>query len=257
MTMELNIASLVTPLLTVGLRVSGLMLFAPLFGSAAIPVRIKAVLVIAVTAVLYPSLAGRIAGAPVAQWPLVVIHELVVGVAVGIAANLVFDAVQMAGQVLSIQMGYSLVNILDPQTQVESTVVALFHQTVAMLVFLSLNVHHALLRVIANSFEYLPVGAAQIRPFFTAAVLKIGGSVFSLGMQIAAPVLAATLVADIVIGLMGKASPQMPLMLLGPAIKSMLGVAVLLGAVKYWPDLLDGWFLNSLKYAEHLLRLAR
>ncbi|MGA9568384.1 MAG: flagellar biosynthetic protein FliR, partial [Candidatus Korobacteraceae bacterium] len=192
-----------------------------------------------------------------AQWPLVVIHELVVGVAVGIAANLVFDAVQMAGQVLSIQMGYSLVNILDPQTQVESTVVALFHQTVAMLVFLSLNVHHALLRVIANSFEYLPVGTAQVRPLFTSAVLKIGGSVFSLGMQIAAPVLAATLVADIVIGLMGKASPQMPLMLLGPAIKSMLGVAVLLGAVKYWPDLLDGWFLNSLTYAERLLRLAR
>lgn len=255
--MKLNLDSLIVPMLTVGLRVSGLMLFAPLFGSAAIPTRIKAVLVIAVTAVLYPALAARVAVVSVPQWPLVVVHELVVGIALGIAANLVFDAVQLAGQVLSIQMGYSLVNILDPQTQVESTVVAMFHQTIAMLVFLSLNVHHALLRVVAKSFEYLPVGAANIRPLFTSAVLKIGGSVFSLGMQIAAPVLAATLVADLVIGLMGKASPQMPLMLLGPAVKSMLGVAVLLGVIRYWPELLDRWFFNSLTYAGHLLRLAR
>jgi len=255
--MELNLINLINPLLTIGLRVSGLVLFAPLFGSAAIPARIKAVLVIALTAVLYPALASRVGGVMVTQWPLVVIHELVVGVSLGIAANLLFDAMQMAGQVLSIQMGYSLVSILDPQTQAESTVVALFHQTIAMLIFLGLNVHHALLRVVASSFDYLPVGAAEFSPQFALATLKIGGTVLALGIRIAAPVLAATLVADLAIGLLGKASPQMPLILLGPAIKSMLGIGVLVGVMKYWPSLLERWFLNSLTCAEHLLHLAR
>ena len=60
---------------------------------------------------------------------------------------------------------------------------------------------------------------------------------FGLGVQIAAPVLSATLAADIVLGLLGKASPQMPLMLLGPAIKSLLGIFVLIATLKYWPDL--------------------
>jgi flagellar biosynthesis protein FliR len=255
--MNLDFTNLMTPLLTIGLRVSGLMLFAPLFGSAAIPGRIKAVLVIAVTAVLYPALGPRVPAVDVTRWPLVVIHESLIGIALGMAANLLFDAVQTAGQILSIQMGYSLVNILDPQNRFESTVVALFQQTIAMLIFLGLNVHHALLRAVAASFDYLPVGPAQFSPSFTAAVLKIGGTVFALGTQIAAPVVAATLVADIVIGLMGKASPQMPLMLLGPAVKSMLGVAVLLGVLQYWPSLMERWFFNSFAYAERLLHLAR
>jgi len=65
------------------------------------------------------------------------------------------------------------------------------------------------------------------------------------------------LVADVVIGLMGKASPQMPLILLGPAVKSMLGMAVLVTVLRFWPDLLERWFSNSLAYAERLLDVAR
>ncbi len=255
--MEINLANLITPLLTIGLRVSGLMMFAPVFGSAALPLRIKAVLVIALTAVLYPALSSRVAGVTVTQWPLTVLHELLIGIALGLAANLLFEAVQLAGQVMSIQMGFSLVSILDPQTQAESTVLALFHQTVAMLIFLTFNVHLALLRVVAESFEYLPVDASRISPTFAAATLRLGTSVFSLGVQIAAPVVAATLVADVVIGLLGKASPQMPLILLGPAIKSILGAGVLLGVVQYWPELLQQCFRNSLTYADRLLHLAR
>jgi len=255
--MELNLTNLIAPLLSVGLRVSGLVMFAPLFGSAALLPRIKALLVIVLTAVLYPSLGARVSAVEVAQWPLVMVRELAIGIGLGLAANLVFDALQLAGQVLSIQMGYSLVSILDPQTQVESTVMSLFVQMIAMLVFLGLNVHHALLRAIAASFEYLPVQTATLSPSFAAAALRTGGMVFALGLQIAAPVVAATLVADVVIGLMGKASPQMPLMLLGPAIKSLLGAAVLLGAMRYWPLQLERYFLDSLRQVEHLLQLAR
>ena len=172
-------------------------------------------------------------------------------------SNLLFEAVQLSGQVLSVQMGYSLVNILDPQTQAESTVVALFHQTIAMLLFLGFNVHHALLRTVARSFDTIPVGTARLGPAFVTETLHAGTAIFGLGIQIAAPVLAATLVADVVIGLLGKASPQMPLILLGPAVKSLLGAAVLMGAVRHWPDLLESCFRQSIIYAERLLHLAR
>jgi flagellar biosynthetic protein FliR len=70
-------------------------------------------------------------------------------------------------------------------------------------------------------------------------------------------VLSATLLADIALGLMGKASPQLPLMLLGPAVKSVLGLLILISALKYWPDLFEHMFLNSIHSADHLLHLAQ
>jgi flagellar biosynthesis protein FliR len=90
---------------------------------------------------------------------------------------------------------------------------------------------------------------------FTMAVIKTGGEIFGLGVQIAAPVLSATLVADIVLGLLGKASPQLPLMLLGPAVKSLLGLTILIATLKYWPDLFRRLFTDAVSNGEHILHL--
>ena len=255
--MEISLGHIMSSILVIGLRVSGLMLFAPFLGSATIPPRIKAVLIVAITTVLYPVYSPHLQMVTLAHWPVLVASETAVGIAMGVATNVVFEAVQVAGQVLSVQMGYSLVNILDPNTQVDSTVVAFFHQSIAMLIFLGLDVHHWILRAVARSFDYLPPGTASLNPMFVQGLLHEGAVVLELGIQIAAPVLSATLLADIVLGLMGKASPQMPLMLLGPAVKSMLGVLVLGVTMRFWPHLFERYFSESITYSEHLLHLAR
>jgi len=201
-------------------------------------------------------LSSRMPQVAISQWPMIAFGELTIGVALGVATNLVFDGVQMAGSVLSVQMGYSLVNIMDPQTQVESTVMATFHQMIAMLIFLRLNVHFWILRALARSFDYLPASTGHFGAGFTAAVLQAGSSVFAIGIQIAAPVLAATILADIALGLLGKASPQLPLLILGPAVKSVLGIVVLISALKYWPGIFERLFVNSISQTEHILHLA-
>jgi flagellar biosynthetic protein FliR len=255
--MNISLVQVFGALLTIGVRLTGVMLFAPFYGSVAIPARVKAVLVMALTALLYPIIAGKMPQLSIAQWPLMVFSELLIGVALGIATNIVFDGVQMAGQVLSVQMGYSLVSILDPQTLVESTVVATFHQTIAMLIFLRLNVQFWILRALARSFDYLPPASGHFGAAFTTAALQAGASVFSIGVQIAAPVLSATLFADVALGLLGKASSQLPLMLLGPAVKSILGLLILISALKYWPNIFETLFVNSMGTADRLLHLAR
>jgi flagellar biosynthetic protein FliR len=254
---NISLVQIFGALLTIGVRLTGIMIFAPFFGSVVIPARVKAVLVMALTALLYPMVSARIPHMSISQWPMMAFSELLIGVAFGVVTNIVFDGVQMAGQVLSVQMGYSLVNILDPQTQVESTVVATFHQTVAMLIFLRLNVHLWILRAVAHSFEYLPPASGHFGAAFTSEAVHGGAAVFSIGIQIAAPVLSATLLADIALGLLGKASPQLPLMLLGPAVKSILGLLILISALKYWPNLFEHLFLNSIEQADHLLHLAQ
>lgn len=254
--MEIPVPHILGALLIIGIRVSGLMLFAPFFSNAVIPARVKAVFVIAITAVLYPVFAPRLQTLDLSKWPAIVASETVLGLAIGVSTYVVFEGCQIAGQMLSIQMGYSLVNILDPNTQVQSTIVAFFHQSMALLIFLSLDVHHWILRAVAHSFDYLPPGTVTLNPMFAKAVLHEGAVVLELGIQIAAPVLAATLLMDLVLGLMGKASPQMPLMLLGPAVKSMLGVIVLTVTIGYWPSVFAKYFGESIAYTEQLLHLA-
>ncbi|MGA3222728.1 MAG: flagellar biosynthetic protein FliR [Acidobacteriaceae bacterium] len=255
--MNISLVQIFGALLLIGVRLTGLMLFAPFFGSTAVPARVKAMLVITLTALLYPMLSDKMPQISISQWPMMAFTELLIGTAMGVATNVVFDGVQMAGQVLSVQMGYSLVSILDPQTLAESTVVATFHQTIAMLVFLRLNVHFWILRALTRSFDYLPPASGHFQGAFVAAALEAGASVFTIGVQIAAPVLSATLFADIALGLLGKASSQLPLMLLGPAVKSVLGLLILISALKYWPNLFESMFLRSTATADHLLHLAQ
>ena len=233
------------------------MLFAPFFGSVAIPVRIKAMLVLTITALLYPVLVGKMPQLSISQWPMIVGGELMIGVAVGVSTNIVFDGIQMAGQVLSIQMGYSLVNILDPQTQVESTVLATFHQTIAILIFLRLDVHLLILRALGHSFDYLPPSSGHFGACFTVGVLQAGLDVFAIGVQVAAPVLSATVFADIALGLLGKASPQLPLLVMGPSVKSILGLVIMISGLRYWPHLFEGLMLHAMDVTDHILHVAR
>ena len=99
--MNIPLIQIFGALLTIGMRLTGLMLFAPFFGSVAIPARVKAVLVLALTALLYPMVAPRIPEMAISQWPMVAFSELLIGLALGVVTNVVFDGVQMAGQVLS------------------------------------------------------------------------------------------------------------------------------------------------------------
>jgi len=254
---RIPIFTIIAATLTIGVRLSGLMLFAPFFGSVVIPPRIKAVLVLALTALLYPVVSRDFAAPSLDHWPFLVFTEFLIGAGLGIATNLVFEAVQMSGQILGVQMGYSLVNILDPQSQVDTTVVAVFYQSIVMLLFLRMDVHFWLLRAVGNSYEYLPPGTAHINGLFTLGVLRVVGDLFGVGIQIAAPVMSATLAADVVLGLLGKASPQMPLMLLGPAVKSLIGLTVLIATLRYWPDLFRRLFMDAMLNGDRLLHLAR
>ncbi|HZQ43553.1 MAG TPA: flagellar biosynthetic protein FliR [Acidobacteriaceae bacterium] len=254
---ELPLLKIIAAFLAISVRLTGLLLFAPFFGSIAISPQIKAALVVAFSVLLYPVVSQRLMNVELSHWPMVVLGELLIGAAMGIATNLVFDAVQMAGQVLSVQMGFSLVTLLDPQTNADSTVVATFHQTIAMLIFLRMDVHLWLLGAIGRSFELLPPGAMHLSAAFTTLAVRAGGEVFVLGLQMAAPVFSATLLTDLALGLLGRASPSMPLMLLGPPVKMLLGLAILFAALKYWPSMLGRFFESSMSLSSHLLLLAR
>lgn len=247
----------ITAVLQVGARVAGLMMFAPFFSHAAIPARVKSGLVVLLTVVLYPVSGVHVASLGAGQAAAMLLQATLVGFLIGLSAMLTFEAAQFAGQLLGIQVGLSLVTVMDPQTQADSPVLATFLQTLVLLLFLGMNVHHWLLRALADSFRFLPANGYGIRGMLVEDILRSAKVIWILGIEIAAPVLAVTLLADVVVAFLGKASPQMPVILVGMPAKNTLGLAALFSAIRFWPAIFDRQFALALSTGERWLHLAR
>jgi flagellar biosynthetic protein FliR len=257
MDLGLNLGQMLAAALFAGLRIGGVMVFSPFLGSLSVPMQVKAGLTVALTALLYPAYAFPRVEASLLGWTRIALGEAVIGLLLGLTLNFILEAAQWAGQMIGMQMGFSLVNILDPQTMVDTPVLSIFSQLVALLIFLQLDVHHWLLRGLAASFRYLPPGAAVPRPALTNGLMEAAGGVWLVGLQIAAPVVVATLLADLALGFMGKVSPQLPVLFFGLSIKTLLGMAVLVGTLALWPRIFEKQFTLAIATGERLLHLAR
>ena len=249
----------------VAMRVGGLMTFAPFFANAALPAPVKAGLTLVLTALLLPVYAASsvASAAPAAAsvaspsditgWLMMALSEIALGMVIGFATQFVFEGMELAGQIASFQFGFSLVNVIDPNSQVEVTVLSTLHDLIAILIFLQLGVHRWLLRATAMSFRVIPPGSLATAHFPAAGLIKMSGAMWLIGAEIAFPIVLATMLTDLTIGFVAKASPQFPALFFGISLKFLLGIAVLYGSVAFWPHLLERYFYHALTNLESLL----
>ncbi len=236
------------------------MTFAPFFSQASLPARVKACLTIALTVLLLPLYSNNVqvpAEVNAGGWIAIALSEVMLGLMAGFTTQFVFDGMQLAGQLAGFQFGFSLVNIIDPNSEVEITVLSSFHELIALLIFMQLGVHRSLLRAAAMSFQMIPLGSWVSVRIPAAEVMKLAGSLWLIGAEIAFPVLLATMLSDITIGYLSKASPQFPALFFGLSIKVLLGLTVLYGAVAVWPAVLGHYFFHALTDLEKLLAISR
>lgn len=239
----------VVPVVLIAARAGGLLSFLPVFGTNAVSWRVKAGLTMALTAVLAPGHLTPLPGVgPITALGMVV-SELALGLATGLLLYFVFEGMELAGQVIGFQLGFSLANLIDPTSPVNTPVMSVFHRLVAILIFLQLDVHHWVLRALASSFTLVPLGGFTANWIVTHGVLTLGNMMWVVGVQIAAPVLVATFLTDWAMGFLSKASPQFPVLFVGMSIKSLLGFALLAATVVYWPRYLEGYFGRAISAA--------
>jgi len=240
-----------------GSRVTGLLVVAPFLGSAAIPPRIKIGLAFLLSWFMVPLVPAAAAVLSAPALVVLLLGEFAIGFLLGFTLQLIFEAGQIAGQVCGIQMGYSLASIVNPDnSQADSAVLSTFYELIVLLLFIQLSVPHWLLRGLARSFEYLPPGHFSLTWPALSALLEFVAGMWVAGLQIAAPVLVASLFADVALGFVGKASPQLPVLFVGISLKNLLGLALLCGAVAYWPRFFDARFGRALDASERILKLA-
>jgi flagellar biosynthetic protein FliR len=253
----LHLDAIIAAAVFTGARISGLMVFCPFLGNDAVPMPVKAALVMLLTFLLHPLHGPAVLSAGIWQWTQTAASEAMIGLLLGLAANLIFEAAMMAGQVLGVQIGYSLATLFDPSNNADTPVLSQFHQMAALLIFLQMDVHHWLLRALVHSFSYLPAGATVLTLAAVGGLFHAAGGIFLVGVQIAAPSLAATLIVDVALGFLGKASPQLPVMFIGIALKNLIGLTVMVAAMAYWPQFFGQEFARGVALGEKLLHLAR
>ncbi|NDV20600.1 flagellar biosynthetic protein FliR [Pseudodesulfovibrio sp. JC047] len=205
-------------------RLSVVLFLLPFFGGNSIPKTIKAALVIVLTLAVWPQLSFPGSLMPTG-WNIVImfIGELILGLVLGLIVNFLFAAVQLGGQIIGFQMGFAMVNVVDPITGTSNAVSAHFLYMCTMLTFLVLNGHLYLLQAVGMSFEHIPPGGLLLNAHLANSIFEFSNLMFTLAIKIAAPVMASLFLVDLSLALISRVAPQMHVLILGFPIKITVG----------------------------------
>jgi flagellar biosynthetic protein FliR len=239
-------------------RVGAMLFSAPLINGRAVPAMLKIGLAILLTILLVPVNQGHFADVPF-QWlplSLLVIKEIGVGVAVGFGANLVFNAMQVAGQFMGLQIGFTLANVIDPLFSQSVSLIDQLYTILTGLVFLAIDGHHMLILAIQQTLDIVPVGAFQVTGPFSDQLVAMTGGVLVAAMRLALPITAALLLADIALGLMARTVPQMNIFVVGLPVKIFIGFIVILVTLPAVGGLASNLLRSSFIDIQNLLRLS-
>lgn len=238
--------------LLVMMRLSGLVAFAPLFSSAAIAPRIKAGFVLAMTLLLAPVVAA-VPGARAVPDMQGVLGELGVGLVFGLSLVLMNEALQFAGTLLGIEFSFSLVNLLDPNSMIETPVLGQMLGWLGLLVIIGSGLDRSMIAALVRTFCTVPVGTAAVHAGTASTLAAMVAEVFLGGLQLASPVIAAALTVEVTIALISRLAPALPAMVVSIPLKTMVSYLVLMGSLAVWPGWIEQHFIALLDSAGRLV----
>lgn len=211
------------------LRCIGLFLVAPVFGAAVVPARVKVILALMLGFLLAPLAAPAAPVEPLGgHMMLLAGSQVLIGVAMGFAVQIVFEALSLAGQTVASTMGLGYATLLDPQHGTSVPVVSQFLLVLGVLLFLSIDGHLAVIELLAESFRYMPVGELGF-PANAAQTLALwGGKIFEAGLMIGLPAIVALIIVNLALGIVSRAAPSLNLFSIGFPVGIGIGFLVII-----------------------------
>ncbi|HML86998.1 MAG TPA: flagellar biosynthetic protein FliR [Methylomusa anaerophila] len=236
-------------------RISGIFSVAPIFGSRNIPLAVKAGMSLLLTYILVPLLAYPDFTIPNALFAyiLLVISEFLVGLIIAFAASMAFNAIQMAGSIIDTQIGFGIVNVLDPQFGQQTPLIGNFKYILALVIFLTTNSHHLLLSALFSSFQLIPVTKAVYHPSISDIIVNMVVGIFVIALKISLPVLVSLLLTDVALGILSRTMPQMNIFIVGMPGKIIVGIFVLSLALPFYIMFLEVVFNDMFRNIYHLM----
>ncbi|TLM79970.1 flagellar biosynthetic protein FliR [Microbulbifer harenosus] len=209
-------------------RISGFLMAAPLLGHRAAPVRVKIGLAALLAFVIAPNLPA-LPAVPIWSWAGlgIMVEQTLIGAAIGLVLRVMFAVVQAAGDFIGLQMGLAFATFVTPDG-VNTMVLSRFLHLIAMMVFLAVDGHLIVIDTLAASFHTLPIGYSGLNPAGFEMLARFGGTIFSAGLILALPMVAALLVVNLSLGILNRSAPQLTVFSIGFPVSLTLGLLLLL-----------------------------
>lgn len=219
-------------------RIGGLLAAIPVLSGGAVPLKVKVALVLSLGLLLAPMV--QLPSLPYDPVSLAagLVNEMTIGVAIGLAVRLYFSALEVAGELIGIQMGFGVVQLFDPATARQTPIIGRFFTLLASLIFLSLNGHMFLVATILSSYDAIPAFGASLPGVVGDDVLRLSQNMFVLGLKLAAPVLVVIFLINILLAMLGRAVSQINVFVLSFPVTIAGGLAVMALSMPYTVDLL-------------------
>ncbi len=207
------------------MRASLVIFLLPIFGVEGLPAQWKAAFVLTFTFAIWPHIALEGYHMPAHPFNLflLLLSELLLGMALGLAVNFFFAGIQSGGELIATNMGFSMLSFADPMTGTQTGVIAHLLNVLCIMLFYSLDGHLYMLNAFVATYKYLPAGEIVITATIAHQILFLSGTIFVFAIKIIAPVLASLFLTEIGLALMGKATPQMNIMEMGFPLKILIG----------------------------------
>ncbi len=212
-------------------RFGALFIAVPIFSHSGIPMNIKAGMAFFFTVVFYPSMPPLAMDINVANLLIAILSEILFGLAIGVILLLAYNVITFAGGQISFMMGFSMASAIDPQSGISMPIISQFLSLMALMVVLSLDLHHWMLLFVDHSLSTIPLGGFVMSQDLFNYTMHATSSMFQVGFMIAFPITALSWLADVIFGMLMKTMPQFNLLVIGFPIKIMVAFAVLIATL--------------------------
>lgn len=248
-----NIADLLLAVTWALLRVSGVVLVAPIFGAVFAPIRLRVLIAAVIAVAMLPAIPELPRYSPLSAAGLLAIgREIMIGVTIGFMLKLVVEAATFAGQVVSTGMGLSFAMVVDPQAG-NTPLLGRLYIITATLLLLVANAHLALIAAVAESYSLLPIGGGGLGASTAMDVARFGAVIFSGAMHLAMPAVIAILMVNVAFGVISRAAPTLNLFAVGFPVTLMLGLIVLTLSIRSQDTVWNSLFDDALSMIGRLL----
>lgn len=232
-----------TLFLLILVRMSSLFVVTPVFGGRNVPSYLKIGLAFFCSVILVTLLKdANIEYTNIYSYAALILKELAIGIILGYTSYLVISALYLAGQIIDIQIGFGMVNVLDPMHDTQVPLTGNFIYIISILFFLMINGHHVLLTALFKSYNVLPINSFAFNDVLFNNMMNIFFQTFAIGFKISVPVLAASLLTEIALGILAKTVPQMNVFVVGMPLKVGVGLLTLFAMMPLFIATMDVTF---------------
>jgi flagellar biosynthetic protein FliR len=243
------------------LRIGTIFIMIPAIGERTVPLRVKGGVAILISLLLLPIVDVKLpdlhseSEAEIFLLVIAMCSEVMIGIVIGFATKIIFTGIRFAGEMIGIQIGFSIVNVIDPISSTQVSVISEFLYLIALLVYLAVDAHHTFILAIADSYRFVSPFAYHFSGSLMQYILLFSKELFVTAIKISAPVMAVLFFTNVALGIVARTVPQINIFIVGFPLQIAVGLTIFGLMSPFFVNLVQGLLARLAIGVNTLLRL--